>query len=69
MPTHTMPFRFLPARLLGGMNEEREEAGSLATLGMTNQKSKSTFHAFVLLELLNRTPKSGERIARYDTKP
>ena len=26
--------------VVGGANEEREEAGSLAPLGMTNQKSK-----------------------------
>jgi len=27
--------------LLGNANEEREKAGSLAALGMTNQKNKS----------------------------
>jgi hypothetical protein len=35
--------RFLSARLSGDMKEEREKAGSLALLGMTNQKSKTAF--------------------------
>jgi hypothetical protein len=31
----------LLARFMGSMNEERETAGSLATLGMTNQKNRN----------------------------
>jgi len=35
-----MAFRLLRTLLLGGMNEEREKAGSLAALGMTSQKKR-----------------------------